>query len=111
LRAEIDVNANHNLVGVTALMLAVQGGHTRIVELLLSNGADINMQDFHKDNALSYAIYYNHVEIAKLLLLKGADFDTKNINGFSPFDIAIEKKHYQILEIIAIYMHVWLHNA
>jgi hypothetical protein len=56
-----------NRVGDSLLTLAVLGGHTAIVELLLGKGADVNAQGGRYGNALEAASYGGHTAIVELL--------------------------------------------
>jgi ankyrin repeat protein len=55
----------------TALISATRSGHLEIVELLLRNGADINLQDCYGRTALDYAKEAGQSEIA--IALEQAD--------------------------------------
>jgi ankyrin repeat protein len=69
-KAYIDrLNEDHN----TALHLAALQAHIPVIELLLQNGADIDIVDSAGYTALGLAIRYNRVEVIDLLLKNGAD--------------------------------------
>ncbi len=60
----------------------------KIMELLLSHGADINASNAGK-TALSNAVERNEVEMVKLLLSKGANTDIiKEEDGYAPLHLA-----------------------
>mmetsp|Transcript_27879 Transcript_27879/g.45551 ORF Transcript_27879/g.45551 Transcript_27879/m.45551 type:complete len:847 (-) Transcript_27879:50-2590(-) len=59
--------------GVTALMVAAQGGHQATVELLLANGADIAAKDDEDMDALLSAVSKNEGAVAAALIQAGAD--------------------------------------
>jgi ankyrin repeat protein len=61
--------------GDSVLMFAIYGCHTNIVELLLNNGADYNIKNEKKEDALILARKYNCKEIEDMLLRKGAKMD------------------------------------
>ena len=52
----------------TALMLAVKHGKADLVELLLNNGAAVNLQDSDGSTALMFAVEHGSLNIVKLLL-------------------------------------------
>lgn len=54
----------------TALMLAIKRGHTQIIELLLDEGADVNVQNKLGLTAFVLAIWHGQPEIAELLFEK-----------------------------------------
>ena len=55
LAAGTDVNAKHDVYGGTSLEVAAVAGHKEIVELLISEGADVNVFDGYKKTPLDYA--------------------------------------------------------
>jgi ankyrin repeat protein len=57
----------------TALIVAAGGNHKNIVELLLKNGADINLTVPYIGSALTEAANKNNFAIAKYLVETGAD--------------------------------------
>ncbi len=59
--------------GVTALMLAAQGGHLAAAEMLVAAGADLLAVDDEDLSALLYAVQGNHSSVAKFLVESGAD--------------------------------------
>ena len=66
LRTNADVNM-HEPNGLTPLMVAAQGGHVRIVKLLLDAGANPRLTDNKGFNAQYHAMWYGHPEIAALI--------------------------------------------
>ena len=53
-------------------MSASMNGHIKIVQLLLANGADVNLKDSEGDTALDEAELNDNTEIIKLLKSAGA---------------------------------------
>jgi hypothetical protein len=83
----IDAGANVNLRsddrGNTALMDAVAGGYSQIVEDLIEAGTDVNIQSKDGQTALIIAVGKGDVELCKKLLDAGADPDIEDKLGFS----------------------------
>ena len=57
----------------TALMVAMQHGHTSIVQYLLDEGAPVNTQDINGSTSLMLASELGHSEVVRLLINYGAD--------------------------------------
>lgn len=52
----------------TALMLAAENNHTKIVQLLLANGADIDAKDKNGSTAYDFAFMWNNQETEAFLV-------------------------------------------
>ena len=57
--------------GWTALMFAIENGHTKTVQALLAAGADKDAKDMDGDTALMFACKYGENKIRQLLLDAG----------------------------------------
>jgi ankyrin repeat protein len=62
----------------TALIMATINGHTEVVRLLLSKGADMNKPAHFGFTPLWYAAEEGHLDIAKLLINKGANINAQD---------------------------------
>jgi ankyrin repeat protein len=71
LDQEADINANTS-DGWTALMLAVDAGHPKIVRLLLEKGAEVNAKTARGTSALKMAQDKGYKEIEDMLKAHGA---------------------------------------
>ena len=58
-----------------------------IVKLLLSNGADANIEHID-DNASHRAVRYGHLNTANMLLKHGTSTNSKNKRGKTPLQLA-----------------------
>ena len=72
LASGADVNAKDVAFRATPLNWAAFGGHKEIVELLISEGADMNVKCSNQNTPLDVAIKYKRTEIADLLRKHGA---------------------------------------
>ncbi|MBR2125299.1 MAG: ankyrin repeat domain-containing protein [Akkermansia sp.] len=59
--------------GTTALMMAAMNGYHEVVEVLVQNGADLNLRNKSGFTALMLAAQKGHAQVVRLLLLAGAD--------------------------------------
>ena len=73
LAAGTDVNAKlaHGQGGITPLHAAAVGGRKEIAELLIAEGADVNVKNIVGDTPLDWAIGLKRTEIADLLRKHG----------------------------------------
>lgn len=70
---ESGADVNHrNGLGLTALMAGARNGDLKMVKLLVSYGAHINLKDNHHFSALHYATLGNNLDIIKYLIENGA---------------------------------------
>ena len=72
LASGADVNAKDDAFRATPLNWAAFGGHKEIVELLISEGADMNVKCSNQNTPLDVAIKYKRTEIAVILRKHGA---------------------------------------
>ncbi|WP_182870112.1 acyltransferase family protein [Rhodopirellula sp. JC639] len=83
---EIDVDAV-SPDGASLLTVAVFLGHTEMVEMLLSEGADVHQRNGDQGTALHSAAFIGRDEEAEMLLRAGADADAMDANGQTPKDL------------------------
>eukprot|EP00966_Prymnesium_polylepis_P211933 4908744-Prymnesium_polylepis.1 len=69
--------------------MASKYGSTRLVEVLLRRGADIDLQDDQDSTALDYASTEGHLGIVQLLLDAGARTDVRNLVGMTGLEVTL----------------------
>lgn len=67
--------------GITPLMLASGRGSAELVQLLLDNGADVNLTDEDGSNAIIYAAFNNNSAVIDNLINANVDVNAKNLLG------------------------------
>ena len=74
--------------GASALHLAVLKDNQEIVQLLLDNGADIEIKalDEFKGSPLEWAAFFGIKDMAVFLVESGADINARNAYGTTPLD-------------------------
>jgi len=87
--------------GYTALHYAARGGYANILMILLSRGADPNLQTpSGKTVALHRAAYMGHLECVKTLLSYGCRPDLADSDGKSALHKCVEKGNYTCAKLI-----------
>lgn len=72
----------------TALHFAALNNHTRVIELLLASGADLEFQDDQKCTPLHLACKRIHIESVALLLTNGANIYAEDFRQWTPLHYA-----------------------
>ncbi|KAI4470407.1 acyl-coa-binding domain-containing protein 6 [Holotrichia oblita] len=70
--------------GLGLVHWASDRGSEDILQLLINEGADINLLDCDKQTPLHYAASCGHINCVKLLISNGADIDIEDVNGDTP---------------------------
>ena len=106
-----EINARDRM-GQTALILGCQLGNLKIIEELISIGADVNAKAIEASDgytALHYVSENGNLEILKLLLCHQADVFLTNDFGETPFALAEKYEHQSIAEILQQEVIVFLY--
>lgn len=93
-----NVDINIQIDGLSALVVAHD--NLELVELLLKNGADINMQVSHGMTSLFFAAKEGKSDLVKLLLDNGADVNIQAERGVTALIMAIENNHFDIVTLL-----------
>ncbi|KAK6970667.1 ankyrin-1 [Biomphalaria glabrata] len=84
----------------TALHMAVIHGTLEIIEMLLSNGADINAMDANKFTPLLTAVAVQRPNVVQLLIQKGANVNNASASGRTPLLVGIENTNFVIVQAL-----------
>lgn len=68
--------------------------------LLISHGADVNLQCTNERTALHEAAKLGRQDIVKLLLVSGAHPDPRSSYGFTPLALAAQSGYTEIMEML-----------
>lgn len=86
--------------GRRPLNFAALGNDTKMIELLLELGADINRPNLSGFTPLHHAAEADAVESIKLLLARGADAKLENKRGMTPADVAVALRKSRAAEAL-----------
>lgn len=90
-----------NCHGNSALIHATWKGHLEIVQILLDNGAKVDIAATEsKMTALYLASNWNHSDIVYALIKAGASLDLCNKDGNTPLHDAMRLKHAKIIKML-----------
>lgn len=108
---DLDINERDSS-GMAAIHFAVFKGHIELVEMLLDNGAEVNIAvkssraklrlnvPLHEFSPLHIAAHLNEPEIAGLLIALGADVNQRTDAGESPLHLAVRRGNDQLVELL-----------
>jgi len=77
---------NEELWGSLPLIAAALNNHVHIVEILIKNGANINLTNRNGNTALHLAATYGRADVIRLLLTNGADINITSHSNKTPLD-------------------------
>ncbi|MDP7135588.1 MAG: ankyrin repeat domain-containing protein, partial [Planctomycetota bacterium] len=102
LAAGMDVNGRDNWGRTVLHKASGWQGQREIVELLISNGADVNAKRSDGAIPLHYAVYYDRMENVEILLSKGADLNAKDGDqkGATPLHEAAWRSREEIVDLL-----------
>lgn len=83
-----------------ALFARANNHRSRIVELLLLHGADVNLADGLVRTPLHIAVTYGDLDIINMLLDAGANIDTKNNLCRTSIEMAAELKKTDVVKLL-----------
>ncbi|MFV9874961.1 MAG: ankyrin repeat domain-containing protein [Rickettsiales endosymbiont of Dermacentor nuttalli] len=73
----VDVNIQYNYFNTSIYYTAING-HTKVVDLLLQHGPDINQKNYSRRTALHIATGQENYIALRLLINKGADLNSQD---------------------------------
>jgi ankyrin repeat protein len=94
----------------TSLFICIQKKDPKAVELLLSQGAGVDVLDLHGRSPLTHAIMFGEEQslaIVKLLLKKEASVHSLTKEGNSLLHVAIEKENLAVIDLLLSQGALW----
>jgi len=103
LDSGVDVNAVVAVqTGDSALHLCAAAGHSAVCLLLLSRGADPNIQNTNGETPLHLCCRANHKEIVMKLVNRGGNLNIQNNDGYSPLHVAAYHGNGDVVRMLIV---------
>lgn len=99
------INIKETTNGNVALHVASSRGNPSMVSLLLSKGANPDIQDIFGNTALHYAADKRHLHVAEVLINHRADVNKADFRGNTPLHVACSHNNSALVKLLL------LHNA
>lgn len=99
INAKVEVNAM-DLLGTTALVIAIERDLPAMARLLLEQGADVEGSAHFRETPLFTAVRQEREWATKLLLENGADLTGMNAYGETALFVAVVGAHESIIQIL-----------
>ncbi|XP_071122331.1 uncharacterized protein [Mytilus edulis] len=94
-------NVNHcSDDGVSPLFMACQKGHTKVVQMLITNNADINKCRDTGVSPLFMACQEGYTDVVQMLITNNADINKCRDTGESPLFIACQEGHTEVVQML-----------
>lgn len=99
--AESGADLNAKAACATALHIAASKGYHAVAEILLTNGASVDMTNQVGMTPLHMAVVENHPNAVEVLLAHGADINYRDgYHGCTPLDLADASKNCKVADIL-----------
>jgi ankyrin repeat protein len=82
------------------LVISCTLGHTKVVQLLLENSADVNTTDKDGNSPLHHACSRGHTDVVRLLLKNDANVNAINNEDNTPLYIACRYGHTIVVKLL-----------
>uniref|UniRef100_A0A182P664 ANK_REP_REGION domain-containing protein n=1 Tax=Anopheles epiroticus TaxID=199890 RepID=A0A182P664_9DIPT len=87
-------------LGLTPLQIATRNGYSDVAQILLEQGANVQLRDTNGNSALHFAIESGCVKTVRLLLRHGASASVRNNLGNSPLELAIASEQRKLVRTL-----------
>ena len=95
-----DVNAMQDSTGNSALMLAARENRVKLMEYLLTKGANVNRRDHTGGTALFSSANNGFLDATNILLKASIDVNAMDMNKYTALHFAAFKGHERIVDVL-----------
>jgi ankyrin repeat protein len=96
----IDHGLDLTVWGEESLLKAIEGGHAKVVKLLLDKGVKIPARTLNLKPMLNLAASTGSVEVARLLIANGCNVNSEDDRQVTPLHVAALKGHAELVEFL-----------
>lgn len=96
------VNMKEKDHGNVALHVASSKGNLSMASLLLSKGANVNVQDIFGNSPLHYAVDKRRKDMVDMLIKCGADINLRDFRGNTPLHIACVNNDIDLVRLLLL---------
>ncbi|KAF5278159.1 hypothetical protein FQR65_LT15800 [Abscondita terminalis] len=89
-----------NKDGETPLHLAITNQCLDVANLLLQEGADVNLPNIFGDTPLVYACKIGNTQLVETLLPSVSDINRRNMSGETVLHVALRNKHFEVARFL-----------
>ncbi|XP_071078436.1 serine/threonine-protein phosphatase 6 regulatory ankyrin repeat subunit B-like [Haliotis cracherodii] len=101
LLSTVGVNVNCRVLSMTPVMEVAWRGHRKVIELLVTEGADVSLVNEDSDNILHFACRGGHIETVKFVLsLNVADINSRGWRSRTPLMEATLRGHRDVVKLL-----------
>ncbi|XP_067661828.1 ankyrin repeat domain-containing protein 50-like [Haliotis asinina] len=99
-QSNVDINSR-GWIKRTPMMAAAERGHTEVVKLLVSRGADVSLVDTVGENVLHWACVGGHVQTVMYILSQSnVDINSSGWKKRTPMMAAAERGHTEVVKLL-----------
>ena len=103
-KEKIDINRKHfDFQGRTCLHVATVTNETRLVELLISNGADVNSTDKMLRTSVHIASCLGLRDVLLILLSIGGQTNVRDFYGYAPLHLSVANHHFSCSQDLLLF--------
>ncbi|XP_062700539.1 uncharacterized protein LOC115256613 isoform X1 [Aedes albopictus] len=92
-----DVELNGGLV---PLHVAIECDQRHIVQLLIENGADVNIRNANSHTPLHFASHKGHKDVVEILIMEKANIEALDQDNWTPLHLACMDDRKEVVEIL-----------
>lgn len=99
-KADVNAPSGTDAFRLRPVQAAARDGRTDLLQMLIQNGADVNVTNSMGETALKFAVANNNISAVKLLLAAKASIDPRDFNGETPLHAAAARGNVEMVSLL-----------